>query len=1592
MNPSNFQPVFSLNEFAESWSRFVWESSWQSAVVAAIAVVIVLSLRRFPARIKYAILVVALVKFVVPPFFATPTGVFSALPERPVITEADFGNDFENDLVLENEAKLQFVRVAVDPAIESSTSVSKRGADRADNPAPEFANQTQSSGASGESREADPNSSAFPIQVEGTDVAATAIPVVSNQSRAKLTWASLLLLIHACGIIAWAIYLLASSRRLTALSRRSQKTTCSETLEILSQTARRLKMKVVPRLATSDELAAPLAFGCFHPTILLPSKVMLDRRATEVAIAHELAHHRRRDPWINSIQNVLLIVWWFNPLIWILNRELRRVREDCCDDIVLEHGIANREQYSDSLLAIARLSQVKKTSPITVSFGMLDAHPLANRLRRIMDPSTVRSAKFSWRVVSVLVAVAMIAWPGLRTDNESTGTVETAELIEPANGAKQDQEETSEAPRELDLNELKTITGMVEGNGNRAVGVEVRLYTHSFDSERNRSDNLIGTAISQSDGTFEMKIPLGKLVSKDFSNRTFVCCDADGRAIGGLVNLSTISSSTKPFSPSRPIQLIEPISQTIEFVDQNDQPIVGAKVRVTRIGTLSFEQLKKQQFRPYVTQVFQIPGDVAGIFRSDESGKITQPVVPKNGVAIYAIEFPGGLKTELTASTGTKRIRLNTSSSAKGKLSCDQPDFDWSGVWAQALFTDSREEFKGYHINYAPRAMVLSDGSYSFAQLIPGNYKLAVRDLDKKFYVRANLNLVVGHDEAKTIDPVEYKTGIPISGRVINAETKSGVPNAKVSLGVRWPGTSSGYWNDTVSTNDEGFYKAIVPPALVGISFNPYPKNYLRFSDAEFQKFRRFDTSTGKNSYVVPDIPLRPASSIKGVVVDENGKAIVGATIWPSFSNGPGNFRMVKSGQGGKFEIEGIDPNRPLQLKAKYNDLLTDGIQGFDPTSQDPIRVEVSHKHAFRFKFNVVDESNQPITNAMITNSYHSGNTGSTSPATPMNRSGEYESGAMFAEDRYQFEISALGYSTYMSKLIKGVAGEERDLGKIVLRSKSFAIKGVVVDSLGQPVEGAAVFSGNVTPSDSESKTNGSGEFELNDLLPGPAAVFVSKPGFQFAGAFLELPTNEVRIELRRVEEAALPSESARPLVSFQRKQLAKYMLDRLFELPVAKRAQVNFLLLRYLAQIDPDAANELLKTPANRNRTADVKITGALELLHRDSNNSKAVEVINQFATSRYFYLIVEAAERVSIQNPNVARKLTRIVQARLVTESAERRLAPMVRIGALMIENGEPAAGKKLIEEAFVLAEGLGREGTMAFYVAAACERLGKFDLARANKILDTLNFGEGSSKVRHLGNMAVAIANQDPARAIEMLDQAGPYRAADLVYKLGKDHQESAIKVIDSLAKNGQFRQVAQSKIALALVVHRDDPEFAHQLIRDCFKIFQRRDTAFDSMMNYGYEAPAAGFTALIGKQIGYPDVQELVMRALASRRQPDGFTSDIYALKATLKQSKFVALSDRNASRFLLRSLKPNLELLGGGGYDSLNSEDWLLGWSLTDTTRAKEIFDEMLKEDQKQGVLRQGRLTRVIGLLLLPDDQFWRKLAQEEAVWYPGQRH
>jgi len=87
------------------------------------------------------------------------------------------------------------------------------------------------------------------------------------------------------------------------------------------------------RIVETPAVAAPVAFGVRDKVIALPPRFLISGALAEreLAIEHELAHHRGRDLLANIMAQGVLALHWFNPLVWAAWSAMRRDQEAACD-------------------------------------------------------------------------------------------------------------------------------------------------------------------------------------------------------------------------------------------------------------------------------------------------------------------------------------------------------------------------------------------------------------------------------------------------------------------------------------------------------------------------------------------------------------------------------------------------------------------------------------------------------------------------------------------------------------------------------------------------------------------------------------------------------------------------------------------------------------------------------------------------------------------------------------------------------------------------------------------------------------------------------------------------------------------------------------------------------------------------------------------------------------------------------------------------------------------------------------------------------------------------------------------------------------
>jgi beta-lactamase regulating signal transducer with metallopeptidase domain len=222
----------------------------------------------------------------------------------------------------------------------------------------------------------------------------------------------ILLLLWTAGAGALAVVILRRQRDVRRLLRDSS--AAGEDLEVaLNRAAREVGLARPPRLRLTSENHSPAVCGLLTPVILLP-RALADSAGPELLrgiLLHELVHIRRRDLWLNVLQIVVQIAWWWNPIAWLSNARVRFLRELAVDQEVQRlHGADDPTSYPAALVAVARHCSARPM--LALSFvGILESsRALKQRVESLLQypvPTRTHLGKTGWAGVLILALVLL---------------------------------------------------------------------------------------------------------------------------------------------------------------------------------------------------------------------------------------------------------------------------------------------------------------------------------------------------------------------------------------------------------------------------------------------------------------------------------------------------------------------------------------------------------------------------------------------------------------------------------------------------------------------------------------------------------------------------------------------------------------------------------------------------------------------------------------------------------------------------------------------------------------------------------------------------------------------------------------------------------------------------------------------------------------------------------------------------------------------------------------------------------------------------------------------------------------------------------
>lgn len=241
-------------------------------------------------------------------------------------------------------------------------------------------------------------------------------------------------------------------------------------IDLVNKYAKQIGIIKNVNIYLSRYISVPATLNFFKPVILLPLAAFnhLSPAQVESIILHELAHIKRNDYLINIVASVIETILFFNPFVHLLGKSLKKEREHCCDDFVLQHRF-DPHSYASALLSLEQLRVGMQ--PLAIAATGKNSHQLLGRIKRIMNVSTTHFNYGQKLLALILMAFLMISVAWLSPSSRSNAASPAEESYNDEAQLKKQHTNSTPAIGEIQTNlvqkRVKNMPGATRSDKNK---------------------------------------------------------------------------------------------------------------------------------------------------------------------------------------------------------------------------------------------------------------------------------------------------------------------------------------------------------------------------------------------------------------------------------------------------------------------------------------------------------------------------------------------------------------------------------------------------------------------------------------------------------------------------------------------------------------------------------------------------------------------------------------------------------------------------------------------------------------------------------------------------------------------------------------------------------------------------------------------------------------------------------------------------------------------------------------------------------------------------------------------------------------------
>lgn len=179
-----------------------------------------------------------------------------------------------------------------------------------------------------------------------------------------------------------------------------------ELLRFVEKIGHQLALTKSVKIFSSRHTDIPMVYGIFKPVILIPAGLLFQMNPAqlEAIIAHEMAHIKRNDYLVNLVQSILEMLFFFHPIFWWINHEIKKQREMACDEMAIALG-AKPEELAYGLANV--INHAQKHTPEMAMAAVKKPHPTLDRIKKIMGIKTTPTQPTTLTTITMMITLIL---------------------------------------------------------------------------------------------------------------------------------------------------------------------------------------------------------------------------------------------------------------------------------------------------------------------------------------------------------------------------------------------------------------------------------------------------------------------------------------------------------------------------------------------------------------------------------------------------------------------------------------------------------------------------------------------------------------------------------------------------------------------------------------------------------------------------------------------------------------------------------------------------------------------------------------------------------------------------------------------------------------------------------------------------------------------------------------------------------------------------------------------------------------------------------------------------------------------------------